>query len=180
MSGKYLLKGIGKIMKRNVRICVLAALMAVTVLFTGCSFLQTAQNKVVEKTLNAAVNGAIDAAVDGNEDISRVADEMQSNVELKVLSSSISEDGMTATCLVTAPDLTEFIGSFDINDYPNMEALCDAVIAAISDAPKTEKEITIGFQSTEDGYELLALDSFLNAYFGGGIDILEDLQDQSK
>lgn len=164
--------------KRNLRMCIACVSLVMAVLFSGCSFLQKAQDKIVEISLNSAVDFAIDSAVSGNEEIGRVADSLQKKVQMDVVSSAISGDGLTAQCVITAPDLTEFIGSFDLNDYANEQELCDAVIAAINNAPTTQKEVTVGLEKTDSGYELLSLDAFLDAYFGGGLDILKDLQDQ--
>jgi len=165
---------------RNVRLCALALCVVMTALFAGCSLLQKAQDKAVEFSLETAVDVAIDAAVQDNEEIGRVAEHMQARVDMQVLSSTISGDGVTAQLKVTAPDLSEFIGTFDLNDYANEQELCDAVIAAIDKAPVTEKEVTVGLKKNGSEYELLELDAFLDAYLGGGIEILEDLQDQSK
>lgn len=166
--------------KSNLRIAILAVCLVISVLFGGCDLLQKAQDELVEFSLTSAINIAIDSAVGENEEIGRVADTLQKKVQMEVVSSSISGEGVTATCLVTAPDLTEFIGSFDLKDYENEQELCDAVIAAIESAPATQKEVTVGLKKTDSGYEPLDLEAFLNAYFGGGIDILKDLQDQTK
>lgn len=167
-------------MKRRVHIAILAVCLAITVLFSGCALMQKAQDKVLEVSLTSAIDFAIYSAVGENEEIARVADSLQKRVQMKVVSSVISGEGLTAQCVITAPDLTEFIGSFDLNDYQNEQELCDAVIAAIENAPATQKEVTVGLKKTDSGYDLLDLEAFLNAYFGGGIDILNELQDQIK
>ena len=177
-------------MKRNVWTGMLAALLVMTVFFSGCSMeavqeaAQKAQNKVVEAALEATVDTMANVALKEYEQASPAMDCLQERVELKVIASQITAEGMMATCEISAPDLTTFIETLDPNDYINdgvinEEKLLNDVMAAIKEAPITQQTVTIGLQSTEDGgYEPTDMEAFINAYTGGALDLLMELYEE--
>lgn len=127
----------------------------------------------MEFALKTALNKAVDAAVASDKDAAEIADHLQKKVDIKILSSEISGSGVTAVCRIASPDIAEFVDNFDVEDCATKEALVAAVIKAIDAAPVTEKEITVGFKSNGSGYELIALDEFLDAYTCGCLDLLK-------
>ena len=168
-------------MKRNVRICLIAAVLVMAVLFTGCDLLQKAQNKMVETSMNVVIDTALDEALSGNEEASEVATYVRRKVTFTVTDSTISGDGITATCLVVAPDMVDFIESYDAGNYASNEEMFDAIKAAIDGAPTIQKEVIIGLKKTENGYEPVNMENFIAAYFGtDDMDMVNNLLDQLK
>lgn len=160
-------------MKRIARIILVVVCLA-TVMFAGCdAALKTAQNKMVEVTINTTLNFAMDETIRANvnseyvDNVTEVAQHIRNKVTLKVTDSTISGDGMTAQCVITAPDMVEFIENFDLNNYENEQEVYDAVIAAADNAPLSETEITIGLTKNENGeFDALDVESLIAAYLG--------------
>lgn len=150
---------------------IIAMLLAVAVFFAGCT-----KEKLIEYTLETSLEYAIDSAVAEDEDAAEVVAHLRQKSDIKVLSSEISANGVTAKCSVSAPDLTAFVENFDAKDYETREELVDAIKAAIDAAPVTSREVTVGFESTGDGYAPLSMEDFLNAYCGGSLELFEDIQ----
>ena len=155
---------------------MLAVILVMAVLFSGCDLLQKAQNKVVETGLNVAINVAMDKAIGGNEEVAEVAGQIKEKVTLTVVDSTISGEGVIATCVITAPDMTDFIKNFDAKNYSSNQEMYDAILAAVNGAEMTEKEVTVGLKKTETGYEPTDIGEFVAAYFGtDDMDLVNDL-----
>ena len=150
---------------------IIAMLLAVAVFFAGCT-----QEQVIEVVLENTLEFAVNSAVAENEDAAKVVAHMQKRIDMKVLSSEIKDTGAMAECRVASPDLTEFVENFNANDYATQEELVDAICKAIDTAPIVTHEMTLGFEVTEDGYNLIDVEVFLNAYCGGCLDILQNMQ----
>ena len=166
---------------RNLRICVLAVILVMAVLFSGCDVLKQAQNKVVEASMNMVIDSQLNNAFSGNEEAAEVADYVREKVTFTVIDSTIGGNGMTATCVVNAPDMTEFIKNFDAKNYSSNEEMYDAIKAAIDGAEMTQKEVTVGLKKTENGYEPTDIETFIAAYFGtDDMDLVNDLINQLK
>jgi hypothetical protein len=176
--------------RRNVLVCALAVLLVMTVLFSGCSLeqakeiAQKAQNEVVETALETTVDFMVDSALTEYEPAAPVAECLQARVNLQVTNSQITADGMLATCDVYAPDVTDFIENFDINDYLideetlDEEKLINAITAAINAAPLTKQTVTIGLESKDGQYVPKDIEPFINAYTGGALDLLLEMQEE--
>lgn len=142
---------------------------------------QKAQNEVVEFALEATVDAVMDNALVELDQAAPVVESLQGKVELQVVSSQITQEGMTATCQVSAPDITEFVETLDVNDYTNDDGtlnedkLLNDLMAAIDGAPVTQQEVTVGLQSTENGYVPTDMEAFVNACTGGMLDALMEL-----
>jgi len=149
----------------------IAILIAAVVFFAGCS-----QEQLIEFALENALRAAVDAAVAENEDAAKVMAHMEKRIDLKVVSSEITQSGVTADCRVSSPDLTGFVESFHANDYATRAELVDAICKAVDTAPITTHEMTLGFRVTESGYDLIDIEDFLEAYSGGSFEILQDMQ----
>ena len=159
-------------MKKSVLFIVLIICLAMLA-FTGCDLLQKAQNKMVEATIKTTVDIMLEKTIRETADaanadaVTEVAEHIRDKVTLKVTDSTISGDGMTAQCMVTAPDLKDFIKNFDASKSANEQEVCDAVIAAADSAPRTQTEITIGLQKDENGnFEPVDIESLIAAYLG--------------
>ena len=160
-------------MKRIAR-TILVVLCLATLMLAGCdAALKTAQNKMVEVTINTTLNFAMNDTIRNSvdpehvDDVTRVAEHIQKKVTLKVTDSTISGDGMTAQCVVTAPNMVEFIENFDLNNYANEQEVYDAIIAAADNAPFSDTQITIGLQKNANGeFEALDVGSLIAAYLG--------------
>ena len=160
-------------MKRNVRFIALAVCLVMLV-FSGCdAALKTAQNKMVEVTINTTLNFAMDETIRANVDsayvdgVTEVAQHIRNKVTLKVTDSTISGDGMTAQCVILAPNMVDFIENFDLSNYENEQEVYDAVIAAADNAPVSETEVTIGLTKNENGeFDAIDVESLIAAYLG--------------
>ena len=151
---------------------IIAVLIAVTVFFAGCTREQVIE-VVLENTLRFAVNSFVADA----KDVSIVVEHMQNKVDMKVISSETTEVGLTARCRISSPDLTEFAENFDMDDYETREILVDAIIKAIDETEIVTQEVDVSFRITENGYDPVELDDFLNAYCGGTLELIREMID---
>lgn len=156
--------------KRSIGKILIALLIATTIFFAGCSPMQA-----VEHVLETALTTAIKSAVVGNEDAVKVMEHMQNRVDVEILSCQPTQNGVDALCRVSSPDLTEFAENFNASDYETQEALVDAIIKAIDTAPVTEKEVKVGFKNEGGTYVPTGIEEFLNAYLGGGMELVPGL-----
>jgi hypothetical protein len=173
-------------MKRSVGFIALVVCLAMMT-FTGCDLVQQAQNKAVEFALNTAVDVMLDSAISANaaagqeEGVAEVANHIKNKVTLRVTDSTISGEEVSAQCMITAPDMTDFIENFDASQYATEQELYDAIKAAADNAPMTQKEVTIGLKKTETGYEPLDVESVVAAFFGAeDMDMVNDLLSKIK
>lgn len=171
-------------MKRKIGIVLLAALLMMTMVFSGCSIedaMQKAQNKAIEMALEATVNTMVNVALEQYKQASPAVDCLLERVDMQVISSENGAEGIMATCKVSAPDVTEAIEKANPEDYVNQdgtineEKLINDVIAAIKAAPITQQTVTIGLESTADGYVPKDIEAFVNAYTGGALNLLMKL-----
>lgn len=173
-------------MKRSIGFIALVVCLAMMTL-TGCDFVQQAQNKVVEVALNTTIETMLESTIRDNtvaekaDGVADVANHIQDKVTLKVTDSSLFGETMTAQCMITAPDLTDFIENFDASQYATEQELYDAIKAAADNAPMTQKEVTIGLKKTEAGYEPMDIENLIAAYFGAeDMDMVNDLLNKMK
>ncbi len=178
--------------RRSVWAGVLAVLLIMTVFFSGCSveqvkeLAQKAQNKTIEVALTATVDVLLDESLAKYEKVGPVADFLQEKVKLQVIDSRISANGVMATCVVSAPDITEFIENINVDDYLidgttlNEEKLVNDVLAQLKAAPVTQRTVTIGLEATESGYKPTDMKEFANAYTGGAMEKILEIWEEHK
>ena len=150
---------------------IIAMLLAVTVFFAGCT-----QEKLIEFALEETLHLAVDAVAAENEDVAKVVTHIEKRVDIEVLSSQITADGVVAQCRVSSPDLTDFVENFDMNEYATQEEVIDAICKAVDTTSITTHEMNLGFLIQDGSYELVEVDAFLNAYCGGCLELLQDMQ----
>ena len=133
-----------------------------------------------EVSAREAIQSAIQAKLDfAQGDDEAVQDKIFVQIESKngfeVVSFTEEEAGGVATLRVYAPNLYEVARSIDEgNQYSNDEELENAIIEAISNAEIVEKELTVEFKATDDGYEPILTMEFVDAYYGGIFKLLNE------
>jgi hypothetical protein len=58
------------------------------------------------------------------------------------------------------------------------EKLINAITAAINAAPLTKQTVTIGLESKDGQYVPKDIEPFINAYTGGALDLLLEMQEE--
>ena len=93
----------------------------------------------------------------------------------EIVSLKITNKRAIAVLRVYAPDLYSIAKELDKNTYDNEEELIAAINEAVKDAEIVEKEITLDFTETEDGYVPVITSEFLDALYGGVFRLYDEL-----
>ena len=141
----------------------------------SCSFKGCDKEEPIDVQVEKALQEVLDVAMseEGEPDELLVVTESRSGYE--VLSYSETETGVLVTFLVYAPDLYTVTKQIDENYvFETDEELKKAVVEAVETAQIVEKEVTIEFRKTENGYEPILTMELIDAYYGGVIKLLDE------
>ena len=122
----------------------------------------------VEVQVQNALQNVLDAAISADENPDALLTESESRSGFEVLSCTETNTGAIVTFLVHAPDLYTVAKNIDENyTFETEEELRAALIDAVNKAQVVNKEVTIEFEKTDDGYEPILSIEFIDAYYGG-------------
>lgn len=117
---------------------------------------------------------------DATEEIPDFLVETEERNGYEILSFEETETGAIATLRVYAPDLYGIAKELDQTTYTDEAELLAAINAAVKDAELVEKQITLEFEKTDDGYVPIITSEFLDALYGGVFRLYDDLINAEK
>ncbi len=131
--------------------------------------------KPVEEQAREALQSVIDEAVLADEEPNEVLSQTEERNGFEILSFNETETGGVATVRIYAPDLYTLAKELDENnEYATEEEIKNAIVNAIGKAELVEREVTLEFRATEDGYEPILTLEFIDGYYGGALKLLDE------
>ncbi len=98
----------------------------------------------------------------------------------EIISFKITNKRAIAVLRVYAPDLYSIAKELDKNTYDDEAELMAAINEAVKEAEIVEKEVTLEFNITEDGYSPVISSEFLDALYGGVFRLYDELLNAGK
>ena len=118
---------------------------------------------------------ALAAKFDTADDTPAFLTRMESLVKVEVL--SLTQDGDTAEAKlrISSPDLVLVIESLADATYSSEDEMNKALTSALGEAELLVTELDVKYFYVDGEWEIYMTDEFFNAYYGGVLDIREDL-----
>lgn len=137
-------------------------------------------SKQAESALDAVLAAPISEVETEGEETPAFLSEMEDQNGYEILSFEETDDGAVATLKVYAPDLYSVAKQLDSElSYETEEEMLAAIDLAIKNAPTVERQVELNFEKTDEGYQPILTDEFLDVYYGGVFRLYKEMLTES-